>query len=94
MMDFKIVNGILNWDDGSCMPATDEHLAMWEKINQLQAEVERLKAAQQKEGYVLVPVEPTEAMIDKAFRLEMASEKTLPIEELYKAMIAAAQEPT
>lgn len=43
MMDFKIVNGILNWDDGSCMPATDEHLAMWEKINQLQAEVERLK---------------------------------------------------
>lgn len=48
-MDFKIVNGILNWDDGSCMPATDEHLAMWEKINQLQAEVERLKSEQQGE---------------------------------------------
>ena len=97
-MDFKIVNGILNWDDGSCMPATDEHLAMWEKINQLQAEVERLKAAQQKEGYVWVPVEPTPVMLDAArdwsvskYGKAVGNDGT---SGCYKAMITAAQEQT
>lgn len=43
-MNFKIANGILIWTDGSCKPAEDEHLMMWEKIEALQAEVERLKS--------------------------------------------------
>lgn len=45
-MNFKIANGILTWTDGSCKPAEDEHLMMWEKIKELQAEVERLKSEQ------------------------------------------------
>lgn len=39
-MNFKIANGILTWTDGSCKPAEDEHLMMWEKIEALQAQLD------------------------------------------------------
>jgi Lar family restriction alleviation protein len=41
------------------------------------------------EGYALVPVEPTDSMINSGFR---ADGDSFPLEHIYKAMIAAAQE--
>lgn len=52
-------------------------------------------AAQKQEGYVLVPVEPTEKMLD-ASRRRQWDDLSSPYEDMdrlkYKAMIKAAQE--
>lgn len=55
------------------------------------------KAAQQKEGYVWVPVEPTPKMIDVTWNYDdeiQGMSHNSRNEFIYKAMIAAAQEPT
>lgn len=74
MIDFEINDkGTLVWNDGSSRPATHQEQELTyeiayrdDQIKALQAEVERLKAAQQKEGYVWVPVEPTDEALDRA----------------------------
>lgn len=52
-------------------------------------------AAQQQEGYVMVPVEPTEGMLD-ASRRRQWDDLSSPYEDMdmlkYKAMIQASQE--
>ena len=72
--------------DGGFM-AWDAQVAFW-----------AWQAAQQKEGYVLVPVEPTPVMLDAArdwsvskYGKAVGNDGT---SGCYKAMIAAAQEPT
>lgn len=105
MIDFEINDkGTLVWNDGSSRPATHQEQELTyeiayrdDQIKALQAEVERLKAAQQKEGYVLVPVEqPSLAMQQKLWEIVNEFEQT---KEAFPAkwcaeLLKAAQEPT
>jgi hypothetical protein len=56
-----------------------------------QANNDLAKAAIRPDGYVLVPVEPTEAMIDAWWDTHIDGE-TLDEAKAYKAMVQAAQE--
>ena len=52
------------------------------------------KAQAVPEGFVLVPTEPTERMLDSAYSLISDNLHYADLENIYKAMIWSAQEPT
>lgn len=57
----------------------------------IRAALEAAKAA----GYVLVPVEPTEAMVAAINDVNLAwYDRPAPVSEFYGAMLAAAPDPT
>lgn len=58
------------------------------EINELKA---KLEVAQVPEGFVLVPKEPTERMLDSAYSSISDNLHYADLENIYKAMIRAAQ---
>ena len=77
-------------------PTKDIAQAVWNYQQKIidglkQANNDLAKAAIRPDGYVLVPVEPTEAMIDAWWDTHIDGE-TLDEAKAYKAMIQAAQE--
>lgn len=76
-------------------PADPLHAEAASEITRLRGEVERLTALASREGWVMVPVKPTEAMIDNAvgtLTVLNGSEWELA-RQFYAAMISSAPKP-
>ena len=68
-------------------------LEQFEINNKLVEQVEKLKAQAVPDGFVVVPEEPTERMLDSAYSSISDNLHYADLENIYKAMIWSAQEP-
>ena len=68
---------ILEWIDCGCRPATDEEIAMWDRLS---------AGSSCPEGWVMVPKEPTAEMIAST----ADEERIWSDEEIYAAFLAAS----
>ena len=67
-------------------------LEQFEINNKLVEQVEKLKAQAVPDGFVVVPEEPTERMLDSAYSSISDNLHYADLENIYKAMIWSAQE--